>query len=195
MSGSARWVSPAGFLLALLFFLLPFVAVSCDAGNEGSFELSYSGLDLATGAKPGIEANGDLGRQPTAIVDNESPPEAGVQPLALGALALLGVGLALSLLPATRGRAWVAAGLAGGAAALLVITEVVALSNLRSSVRTTLESTGGSGDVSPAEVDGVVVDLVEMRSGFWLTLCLVVLVLLFNLGLMVYRRSRAGPVG
>jgi hypothetical protein len=187
-----RWVSPAGFLLALLFFLLPFVAVSCDAGNEGSFELSYSGLDLATGAKPGIEANGDLGRQPTSIMDSENPPDAGVAPLGLGVLALLGVGLALSLVPATRGQAWMAAALAGSAAVLVVITELVAMANLRSSIRVTLQSTG---DVSPSEVDGVVVNLVEMRSGFWLTLCAAVLVLLFNAGLMIYRRSRAGPVG
>jgi hypothetical protein len=195
MRRSARWASPAGFLLALLFFLLPFVAVSCDAGNEGSFELSYSGLDLATGAKPGIEANGDLGRQPTSIMDSEKPPAAGVQPFALGVLALLGIGLALSLVPITRGRAWVAAALAGGAAVLVVITEVVAIANLNSSVRTTLESSGGGEDVSRGEVDRLLADMVEIRAGFWFTLGTVVLLALVNLGLMIYRRSRAGPVG
>ena len=42
-----RLASPVGFGLALLFLLLPFVAVSCQAPGLGSVEISYTGVDLA----------------------------------------------------------------------------------------------------------------------------------------------------
>src|SRR5689334_8394624 len=55
-----RLISPAGFLLALVFFLLPFAAVSCEVPGAGSVEASYTGVDLITNGEPTTTTTGEF---------------------------------------------------------------------------------------------------------------------------------------
>ena len=74
-----RLLSPAGFGLALLLFLLPFATVSCSAAEEGipvHLDYTYTGLDLVTGGGPDIDGTmpDPEGGQP--IVVRTTPDEA-----------------------------------------------------------------------------------------------------------------------
>src|SRR5947207_3332653 len=56
---ASRWLSPVGFVLVALFFVLPFVSVSCDApGGFGRAApggtTTYTGLTLVTGGTPEV---------------------------------------------------------------------------------------------------------------------------------------------
>src|SRR5262245_50140845 len=53
----SRVTSPAGFaLVLLLFFLLPFVSVSCDVPGYGQAGASYTGSHLVSGTDPEVPA-------------------------------------------------------------------------------------------------------------------------------------------
>ena len=54
-----RWLRPAGFVLAGLFLLMPFIAVSCDTpGGYGRAApggtTTYTGTDLISGGSPEV---------------------------------------------------------------------------------------------------------------------------------------------
>lgn len=111
-----------------MFFLLPFLAVSCDTpGGYGRMErggtTSYSGLDLAFGSKPSIDDEEHL-RPPRERQDDTL----NAQPIMLVALAVLVTALVLCI-RARRRRAWLVA-TAAGAAVLTTIGVVVARSSL-----------------------------------------------------------------
>jgi hypothetical protein len=185
----SRLASPAGFVLAALFFLFPFVAVSCDAPQlGGSIEISYTGVDLATGGDPTVETIGGFGREPgDPVADEEDPPYPGVQALALVTLLLTVAGLVLSVLPAARIRLYgaVAASLLGGV--LLVVTQSVAHGNLVSSI----VASARDGDQDALNLtEGIADEIVQTRIGFWLTLAVLVLLLGFNVAIAVRERLR-----
>ncbi len=48
-----RLLSPAGFGLVLLLFLIPFATVSCGVGDE-RVDATFTGLDLVVGGNPSI---------------------------------------------------------------------------------------------------------------------------------------------
>src|SRR5258705_11708515 len=48
-----RLLSPAGFGLVLIFFLLPFTTVSCGSATEKA-EATFTGLDMAIGGVPTV---------------------------------------------------------------------------------------------------------------------------------------------
>jgi hypothetical protein len=133
---ASRLLSPAGFGLALLLFLLPFVTVSCDAPTGASpftVEYTFTGLDLVTGGPPEISGvlPDDDGSPMTvsgASDDGWFAEQVGrpVQPLAVTAALILVAGLITGfVLPvALRGR--VAGALALAALTLLVV-EVLAV--------------------------------------------------------------------
>ncbi|MBX6749960.1 MAG: hypothetical protein IRY85_09895 [Micromonosporaceae bacterium] len=135
-----RLLSPAGFGLALLLFLLPFVTVSCDATADEvpyTVEYAFTGLDLVTGGSPEISGvvPDDDGSPMTvsgASDDGLFAEQVGrpVQPLAVAAALALVAGLAAGLvLPvALRGR--VSGALALAAVTLLVV-EVLAVAPAR----------------------------------------------------------------
>jgi hypothetical protein len=186
----ARVVSPAGFMIALLFFLLPFVAVSCEAPQDaGSIEASYTGYDLVLGADPTVTTTGELSEGDEPFEPDELP-RPGVQVPATIALVLIGAGLAASLAPALRSRPLVLAGGATLAAAVLLGTELLARSNLKASVQDLAGPSTRIGGETLAVTDEVAGDLVEARPGFWLTLGALVLVALWSLVLAVRARSR-----
>jgi hypothetical protein len=128
---ASRWLSPTGFVLVALFFVLPFVSVSCDApGGFGRAApggtTTYTGVTLVTGGAPDVSPADRVRSSPTS-------DRLGVQPLAV-ALLVLAVGGA------------VAAGVARPALYRRLITATVAAIGLvflvatRVTVRTQLES-------------------------------------------------------
>jgi hypothetical protein len=189
-----RLASPVGFGLALLFFLLPFVAVSCEAPGLGSVEITYTGVDLATGGKASVDTVGDVGSvSAPPVQDNEDAPQPDVQVLAIVTVALLAIGLGVSLAPlVARTRLLGAGGAAVLGGALLIVTEAVARSNLSSALReAAAKEVDKPGDV-PFNLSGSLLDdMVRTRIGFWLSLTAVILVLLFNAGVFLWPRIRA----
>jgi hypothetical protein len=136
-----KLISPAGFVLALLFFVLPFATVSCDAGTAGRVEASYSGLDLATGSTPPIEATGGLHADNGGpFQDGDAAPDPGVELFAILTAALLVAGVATSAIGLARVRHLAAVGAALAAGLLLFVTENVALSRLKPLVRNVVET-------------------------------------------------------
>ena len=188
MKLARRLASPVGFLLALLFLLLPFVAASCDAPGLGSAEISYTGVDLATGGKPNVTTTGELTRENGAPVPTEdSAPDPGVQLLTIITMALLAIGLGISLAPVVRTRTFGAIGAALAGGTMLIVTQAVAQSHLTTPL---LEGLRQLAD-QPVAVSGGVDDLVHSRFGFWLSLIAVILVLLYNVGSLLEPRIRA----
>lgn len=130
-----RWFSPAGFVLAGLFLLMPFVTVSCDApGGFGRTTpggtTTYTGLDLATGSAPGVTAEH---LRPLAEVQ---PDRLGPQPLFIALVVLILAGVAAAIAgkdPLVR-RA-VAAIVAGVAAVFLVAGQATARALLEARLR------------------------------------------------------------
>ena len=111
MQVSVKHVSPAGFLFVLFCFVLPFVTLSCPAG-----QFTFTGVQLATGTT--IEEPQMFGQAKQRKIDGE--------PLALFALlvALIGGGLAFLAGRTTR---LAAAGLGGlGAILLLMLKSKIA---------------------------------------------------------------------
>src|SRR5689334_22022375 len=100
-----RLISPAGFLLALAFFLLPFAAVSCEVPSVGSVEASYTGVDLITGGDPSTTTTGEFTSDSSSPVKKDDPvPKTDVQVLAIITAVLLAAGLVASAAPGIRTR-------------------------------------------------------------------------------------------
>lgn len=115
-----RLLSPAGFGLALLLFLLPFLTVSCDVSDSGAvvdgsavssasaqfdratFTATYSGLDLLTGGDPDIAATGvgADGKPQTAHADADMTAQLEQSLGALGSPQPLAIVAALVILAA-----------------------------------------------------------------------------------------------
>jgi hypothetical protein len=185
-----RLVSPVGFLLALLFLLLPFTAASCDAPGLGSLEGSYTGVDLVTGGDPTITTDGELTRENGAPIPTpQEAPRPEVQILAIVTVAVLVAGIGVSLTPVVRIRTLGAIGAAAAGAALLISTEAAAQSHLKPAVSDGLQRVLANrpGEAFPSfNLTGQNLDeLVHTEIGFWLSLIAAILVLLVNAGFLV----------
>ncbi len=112
----SRLLSPAGFGLVLLMFLLPFVTVSC--GGERQITSTFTGVDMVVGSPPEIAGPGvdsDVERELVALFADDL----GVEPLALlGALAVLAA-MGVGLIRERLARHAISTGLAVLVAALL----------------------------------------------------------------------------
>lgn len=153
-----RLLSPAGFGLALLLFLLPFLTVSCDVSEpatvvdssavsgapdqleSATFTATYTGLDLLTGSDPDIAATGvgADGQAQTTHADEDMTQQleqslgqlGSPQPLAIiAALVILAAMLAGLFAPA-RLRVPISAA-AALAAIVLLLVQVLLLSPMR----------------------------------------------------------------
>ena len=143
-----RLLSPAGFGLVLLMFLLPFVTVSCStevvddpaagsslvAGGPVTLDVDFTGVDLLTGASPDISLTAPMadGTPQTVLLPDEDAAELErqfgayhpVQPLVVIAAVVLFAGMVLTLvLPLRRS---VPIGAAGALAAIVLLTVQVA---------------------------------------------------------------------
>jgi hypothetical protein len=168
----SRLVSPAGFLLVLLCFALPFVAVSCHS-PAGTITARYSGADLVVGGEPDIVTDGRVPAR-TGTVD---APDLGVQSLAVITVVAVLAGIAVALLPAVRTR--VLAGVAAGLVAFLglVANQVVVVDAL-------IKEVARSSTASVRQAN----DAVESGSGFTLALVLLLAVVGHNAAVVARRR-------
>lgn len=193
----SHFASPAGFaLVLLLFFLLPFVSVSCDVPGYGEAGVNYTGTHLATGATP--EIPDDLQRvaddpgTPAELVD---PPAPGVQVLAIALAVLAAAGVLTAFVPQLKARRQAGAVLGIATLIVTVITMAVAQSNLKSAL---IESVRNSGLADQQEtlhrVEAAADDLTHTEVGFWLMTVLLALITLTSGALaLLGHRLNPGP--
>jgi len=115
-----RLLSPAGFGLVLLLFLLPMATVSCSSGGE-SIDASFTGLDFVIGGEPtisGANVDPDIGTELAATFIDFYDAE----PLAIIAVVLLLVGMAVGLVRQRQLRATISAAIAAVTLVLLGIS-------------------------------------------------------------------------
>ncbi len=131
-----RLLSPAGFGLVLLLFLLPFVTVSCgvntgeaSSGVEQSF--SFTGVDLLVGGSPDITVSGGPGGDSETVEGDDDTLMAVLaerygryyspQPLAIGAALFIFAGMIAGLVVPLARRGWASAAAAVLATLLLAV--------------------------------------------------------------------------
>jgi hypothetical protein len=113
-----RLLSPAGFGLVLIFFLMPFFTVSCGVDQKSQVKTTFTGLTLVTGSQPRVEDQPpDQAAKLLAIFPNSFYPEVLV---VLAALAVI-AGIALGLLRAATIRHGASLSVAVLAVGLLVL--------------------------------------------------------------------------
>lgn len=177
----SRLLSPAGFVLAGLLFLFPFVGVSCSTQELGALEAHYTGFDLVTDGEAEFDVESPVADQVAA--PGSEAPTPGV-PLLAGAvlvMVLVGAGAALATRPAVRFAA--ASGAAALAAVLLVITELAAQSGLVDSIADSARILQGSvpQNLDPVIGEDFLAGIVGTRAGFWVLLAALVLLAAGNL--------------
>jgi hypothetical protein len=158
-----RALTPAGFLLAGLCFVLLFATVSCDApGGFGRAApggtTTYTGLDLSLNGAPSVDRPAPLAQQ--------RDDRLGVQPLAVGlAILIIGGGITATVIRHARQRRITAAGIATAAAVFLVANQVTIQQLLASRLREQL--------TVPMPAGKRAVDFIHTGSGF--AACLLIL--------------------
>lgn len=184
-----RLLSPAGFLLVAICFVLPFVTVSCESSGGDPpgviAEGTYSGVDMVVGGAPDLTWQGlgrdDLPEDLQAQEDPEEPEPLDPQPLAILAAVAIALGVAAALLPTRWARTLAGLGCAAIGVVTLIGAELVLLSDIQHQINE------GGLDEAGAGVEA----RVRPRFGFWLAA-------LFLLGLAVANglallRTRAAP--
>lgn len=197
----SHFASPAGFaLVLLLFFLLPFVSVSCDVPGYGEAGVDYTGTHLVTGATPPIPD--DLQRaasDPETPAELVNPPDPGVRILAIALAVLALAGVLTVFIPLLRTRLLAGTALAVGALAVTVVTMAVAQSNLRSALIDGVRDAGLADEQETLHrVEAAAGDLTHSEIGFWLMAVILALigVVTGTLGLLGHRlRPRATRPG
>jgi hypothetical protein len=118
-------IRPAGLLLALMCFALPFLAVSCDA-PMGSVSAEYAGGDFVFGGEPSF--TGSAADEATSGEEGVPDEDARVGPQPSAVLAFLAIIGSLVLAAAPRLRTHTLANLgASGAVSLLVVVNQIVL--------------------------------------------------------------------
>jgi hypothetical protein len=177
----SRVASPAGFVLVLLlFFLLPFVSVSCDVPGVGEAGANYTGSHLVSGADPEVPAElRELADDPETPAELVEPPDPGVQVLAVILAVLAAAGVLTVVIPQVKTRLLSAAGLALATLAVTVTTVVVAQSHLRSALIDGVRRSGlAEQQDSLRRVESAADDLTHTEVGFWLMVVLLTLLVL-----------------
>lgn len=196
-----RLLSPAGFLLVLLLFLLPFVSISCEVMGT-SVSADYSGLDVVTNGDPSAEIPPGLDRlspaEQQSNVDEDAPPT-NAQLWAILAAAIVAIGLLTALIAAVRARMTAAAVLAGLGIAALVVTQIVAQQNLTDQLWQQVKEMNEFEGLGFSFSQEAVADTVGWEIGFLLALLVLAAVLLGNVGGLTYGKWKrfvprpAGP--
>ncbi len=198
MKALSHFASPAGFVLVLLlFFLLPFVSVSCDVPGYGEAGVNYSGYNLATGTDPDIpdelQRVADDPETPEELVE---PPAASVQVLAIVLVVLAAAGVLTAL--ASRLRTRLLGGAVAGLATLVVtvVTMVVAQSNLKAALIDGVRQSGlADQQQTLRQVEAAADELTHTEVGFWLMVVLLGLITLVTgtLWLVGHRLRPSAP--
>jgi hypothetical protein len=155
-----RLLSPAGFALALLCFLLPFVAVSCGSPDD-QVTATFTGVDMVVGSAPEITGTG-LNADDVATLHALVSDEYDLEPLALFAALAIMAGMASTLLPRLRARYTTGTALAAVAFALVILAELRTMSRLENFRGSLL--LGADAIAEPG--------VASFRLGFWLTVVL-----------------------
>lgn len=182
----SRFASPAGFaLVLLLFFVVPFVSVSCDVPGYGEAGVDYTGGHLISGADPTPvvpDALNDLSADPTAPTTlEEPPPDPGVQILAIIVAALAAAGVLTVLIPQLKARLFGGAAVAGATLVMAIVTMVVAQGNLQTALMDSARETGAA-EGGMDRMNALVEEMVHTELGFWLVVVVLAVTLLGTLG-------------
>lgn len=194
----SRLVSVSGFGLVLaLFFLLPFLSVSCEVqAVNGSVRMDYTGTHLVTGDQPELVTTGPIrGVDDEAGARSENELGADVRGLATVLVALAVAGLVVGLVPRPVART-VSAVLAGTTLVVAVVTLVVARANLKSVLLTVLQrftDDAVRAGAEPVDLDSRVDEVFAVGLGFWLVVAVLVVVLLFNAYVALRARRARAP--
>jgi|SRR5215204_1088061 len=178
MYGSTFWlrklVSPAGLALVLMLLFMPFVGVAC-----GPFEAEISGWDMAVGGEPSVSTGGFGSQAPT---DSATSSEISAQPLMTITVLLLLAGIVVGL--AVRwpyNRALCGLVVVALATLSVVLNEAIVLDKL-------VDEIAGSDDFTAGDAAA----MTGTRSGFWVTLALLLAILTYHgLELWLETRQRA----
>jgi hypothetical protein len=175
----SRLASPAGFALVLmLFFLLPFLSVSCDVPGYQDLDTRYTGSHLVSGVDPAVPPDlrklADEADAPPQLVD---PPDAKVQVLAILLALFAAAGVLTGLLPRLRLRMLGSAAAAGATLVMTIVTMAVAESNIQSTLFDWMRETSVAED-KPEQLEAGIADLTHSEVGFWLMVVLLALIML-----------------
>jgi hypothetical protein len=179
----SRFASPAGFaLVLLLFFLLPFVSVSCDLPDYGRAGADYTGSHLVSGTEPEVsEELRDFANDPETPRELVNPPDPGVQVLAIVLAVLAAAGVLTVLVPRAKTRLLTGAGLATATLAVTVLTMVLAQSHLQSAVIDGVRRSGlADQQDTMRRVEDAAGDLTHSEVAFWLMVFLLVMIIAFT---------------
>jgi hypothetical protein len=174
----SRLASPAGFaLVLLLFFLMPFLSVSCDVPGYQELDTRYTGSHLVSGVDPAVPDElrklADEADAPAALID---PPDAKVQVLAIALAVLAAAGVLTGLLSSLRLRLLGAAAAAGATLVMTIVIMVVAQSNIQSTLFDWMRETSVAED-KPEQLEAGIDDLTHTEVGFWLMVVVLALIM------------------
>jgi hypothetical protein len=186
-----RLLSPAGFGLVLLLFLLPFVTVSCgvktgeaSANLEQSF--AFTGVDLLIGGTPDLTVSGGTlvdGAEESETVEGDEEAVMAVfderygkyyppQPLAIGAAVVIFAGMVMALVLPLARRGWASAAAAVLAALLLVVEVFVIAPGLADdAIADVLRDVDGAPE---AIASGALTTGTSPGIGFWIAMLVLV---------------------
>lgn len=179
-----RLLSPAGFVLVGLLFLLPFATASC-----GAFAFTYTGVDLAAGNRPApdprlVALARDRGTSPTELnaeLRRSLHPVSAQWPVTL-AIGIVVVGVLTTVLVRRAGvRAAAAMCVALAAAVALLAAEIVASDAVYQRFAADAVPVMGTDADDFVAVDGAY--------GFWLALGVLVVLFVGN-GAYLIRLAR-----
>jgi hypothetical protein len=158
-----RLLSPAGFGLVLLLFLLPFLAVSCGSGQETAVG-TFTGIDMVVGGEPDLVVpamNDEEAQEAQQAIVAMFHDQIDAEPLAILAALVMLLAMAAALVRERMARHALSVGMAVLATALLAAAVVRATSRIEEALRNIAEQP------ETAAFD------VSLRYGFWL--CVAVL--------------------
>ncbi len=195
----SRFASPAGFgLVLLLFFLLPFVSVSCDVPGYGEAGADYTGSHLVSGAEPEVPQElRELSADPETPAELVQPPDPGVQALAIVLAVLVVAGVLTVLIPRLKTRLLSGAAIGAAALVMTVMTMVVAQSNLESALVDGVHRSGvAEQQDNLARVESAAGEIIHSEIGFSVMVALLALIVLATGALGLFGdRLRQPPPG
>ncbi|HEU5161324.1 MAG TPA: hypothetical protein VFU43_30305 [Streptosporangiaceae bacterium] len=184
---SKLFVRPAGLLLALMCFTLPFLAVSCDT-PVGGVSAEYAGVDFVFGGEPSLTGSAaDEATSGEEGGDESATDEDGrVDPQPLAVLAFVSIigGLVLSVLPRLRAHTLANLG-AGVTMSLLLVANQIVLHDAA------VNELAESDEIFAARA----AEMVGTRYGFWLTLMLLLAVVGYSVVELLRERGRFPRAG
>ena len=182
-----RLLSPAGFGLVLIFFLMPFFTVSCGVNDKTQIRSTFTGLALVTGSQPKVEdQTPDQAAKLLAAFPGSFYPEALVLLAAIAVLA----GMVFGFVRAATIRHGASLGLAVLAVALLVLEIRHAPSRVVDALATLYD---------PANPGPPLEWSIHPRYGFWFAVSMLVLIAGYHSAMLVQTarrltvRSAKGP--